>query len=99
MARSFSTPDRDPALSAGRDFVGGEFVLTEQRPRMQSRAEVVSLGQGDGVNFAMRERPVPGNARALPRGGCAMGVAASRAASASPLESSSTTRREPPPFP
>ncbi len=48
-------------LSApGRDFSGGEFVLTEQRPRMQSRAEVVSLGQGDGVIFAVRERPVHG---------------------------------------
>ncbi len=48
-------------LSApGRDFTGGEFVLTEQRPRMQSRAEVVSLGQGDGVIFAVRERPVLG---------------------------------------
>jgi uncharacterized protein len=44
----------------GRDFGGGEFVLTEQRPRMQSRAEVVSLGQGDGVIFAVRERPVQG---------------------------------------
>ena len=44
----------------GRDFTGGEFVLTEQRPRMQSRAEVVSLGQGDGVIFAVRERPVQG---------------------------------------
>lgn len=43
-----------------RDFEGGEFVLTEQRPRMQSRAEVVSLGQGDGVVFAVRERPVQG---------------------------------------
>ncbi len=48
-------------LSApGRDFSGGEFVLTEQRPRMQSRAEVVSLDQGDGVVFAVRERPVQG---------------------------------------
>ena len=48
-------------LSApGRDFAGGEFVLTEQRPRMQSRAEVVSLGQGDGVIFAVRDRPAPG---------------------------------------
>jgi hypothetical protein len=48
-------------LSApGQDFSGGEFVLTEQRPRMQSRAEVVSLGQGDGVIFAVRERPVEG---------------------------------------
>jgi hypothetical protein len=44
----------------GRDFAGGEFVLTEQRPRMQSRAEVVSLRQGDGVIFAVRERPVQG---------------------------------------
>ena len=35
----------------GRDFEGGEFVLTEQRPRMQSRAEVVPLGYGDGVLF------------------------------------------------
>jgi uncharacterized protein len=44
----------------GHDFTGGEFVLTEQRPRMQSRAEVVSLAQGDGVIFAVRERPVQG---------------------------------------
>jgi hypothetical protein len=43
-----------------RDFDGGEFVLTEHRPRMQSRAEVVSLRQGDGVIFAVRERPVQG---------------------------------------
>jgi uncharacterized protein len=44
----------------GVDFTGGEFVLTEQRPRMQSRAEVVSLAQGDGVIFAVRERPAQG---------------------------------------
>ena len=44
----------------GRDFTGGEFVLTEQRPRMQSRAEVVNLSQGDGVIFAVRERPAQG---------------------------------------
>lgn len=44
----------------GRDFTGGELVLVEQRPRMQSRAEVVSLQQGDGVVFAVRERPVQG---------------------------------------
>jgi uncharacterized protein len=44
----------------GRDFTGGEFVLTEQRPRMQSRAEVVPLGQGDGVAFAVHVRPVKG---------------------------------------
>jgi hypothetical protein len=44
----------------GRDFTGGEFVLTEQRPRMQSRAEVVPLRQGDGVVFAVHHRPVRG---------------------------------------
>jgi uncharacterized protein len=44
----------------GIDFGGGEFVLTEQRPRMQSRAEVVALGQGDAVIFPVRQRPVRG---------------------------------------
>lgn len=44
----------------GRDFSGGEFVMTEQRPRMQSRAEVVPLRQGDAVLFAVNERPVSG---------------------------------------
>jgi hypothetical protein len=44
----------------GRDFAGGEFVLTEQRPRMQSRAEVVPLLQGDAVAFAVHHRPVQG---------------------------------------
>jgi hypothetical protein len=44
----------------GRDFTGGEFVLTEQRPRMQSRAEVVYLDQGDGVIFPVYHRPVRG---------------------------------------
>ena len=44
----------------GSDFCGGEFVLTEQRPRMQSRAEVVPLGQGDAVAFAVHHRPVQG---------------------------------------
>lgn len=44
----------------GRDFTGGEFVLTEQRPRMQSRAEVVPLRQGDGVIFPVHHRPVQG---------------------------------------
>jgi hypothetical protein len=43
-----------------RDFTGGEFVLTEQRPRMQSRPEVVSLHQGDAVAFAVHHRPVQG---------------------------------------
>lgn len=43
-----------------RDFIGGEFVITEQRPRMQSRAEVVPLSQGDMVIFAVHHRPVEG---------------------------------------
>jgi uncharacterized protein len=46
----------DPA----HDFTGGEFVLTEQRPRMQSRVEVVPLDQGDAVLFAVHNRPVQG---------------------------------------
>ena len=44
----------------GRDFTGGEFVLTEQRPRMQSRAEVVPLRQGEAVIFPVHHRPVGG---------------------------------------
>ncbi len=48
-------------LSApGREFEGGEFVLTEQRPRMQSRVAVVPLGKGDAVVFAVNNRPVQG---------------------------------------
>jgi uncharacterized protein len=46
----------DPAS----DFTGGEFVLTEQRPRMQSRVEVVPLGKGDAVIFAVNTRPHSG---------------------------------------
>jgi Oxygenase, catalysing oxidative methylation of damaged DNA len=45
----------------GQDFTGGEFVLTEQRPRMQNRAEVVPLRQGDAVAFAVHNRPVQGS--------------------------------------
>ncbi|MBB6252224.1 2OG-Fe(II) oxygenase [Nitrospirillum iridis] len=45
----------------GRDFTGGEFVITEQRPRLQSRAEVVPLRQGDAVIFAVQHRPVAGS--------------------------------------
>ena len=45
----------------GRDFTGGEFVLTEQRPRMQSRVEVVPLRQGDAVVFAVHTGPVTGS--------------------------------------
>lgn len=48
-------------LSApGEDFDGGEFVLTEQRPRMQSRVEVLPLRKGDAVIFAVNDRPVAG---------------------------------------
>jgi uncharacterized protein len=45
----------------GQDFIGGEFVITEQRPRMQSRAEVVPLKRGDAVIFAVHHRPVKGS--------------------------------------
>ncbi len=49
-------------LSApGKDFTGGEFVLTEQRPRMQSRVEVMPLSQGDAVIFPVRHRPIRGS--------------------------------------
>lgn len=48
---------------AGRDFTGGEFLLVEQRPRQQSRGEVVPLAQGDAAIFAVNERPVKGAKR------------------------------------
>lgn len=44
----------------GEDFTGGEFVPVEQRPRMQTRVEVVTLQQGDAVAFAVHHRPVEG---------------------------------------
>ena len=44
----------------GQDFTGGEFVLTEQQPRMQSRVQVVALKKGDGVVFAVNSRPAKG---------------------------------------
>ena len=62
----------------GRDFEGGEFVLTEQRPRMQSRVEVVPLGQGDAVVFPVSQRPVRGS-RGLYRVNMRHGVSRLRA--------------------
>lgn len=44
----------------GKDFTGGEFVMTEQRPRMQSRPDIIPLSLGDAVIFAVRHRPVQG---------------------------------------
>ena len=44
----------------GRDFTGGEFLLVEQRPRMQSKGEVVPLGHGDAILFAVNHRPIAG---------------------------------------
>ncbi len=65
-------------LSApGKDFEGGEFVLTEQRPRMQSRAHVVPLEKGDAVAFAVNERPVAG-ARGVYRAAMRHGVSTIR---------------------
>jgi hypothetical protein len=65
-------------LSApGDDFTGGEFVLVEQRPRMQSRADVVPLGQGDAVVFAVHQRPVRGT-RGVYRVGLRHGVSCVR---------------------
>ena len=61
----------------GDDFAGGEFVLVEQRPRRQSRAEVVPLGQGDAVIFAVSHRPVAG-ARGFFRATMRHGVSALR---------------------
>ena len=62
----------------GRDFEGGEFVLTEQRPRMQSRVDVVPLQQGDAVVFAVHQRPQRG-ARGHYRVNLRHGVSALRA--------------------
>ena len=77
-----------------RDFEGGEFVLTEQRPRMQSRAEVAPLAQGDAVLFPVRHRPVRG-ARGFHRVNLRHGVSRLRAGSRLTLASSSTTPDSP----
>ena len=73
--------------------ISGEFVLTEQRPRMQSRAEVVSLTQGDAVIFAVHGRPVQGT-RGVYRVNLRHGVSRIRAATATRSASSSMTRND-----
>jgi hypothetical protein len=68
-------------LSEPKDFEGGEFVLTEQRPRMQSRVHVVSLAAGEAVIFAVNHRPVrgsKGNYRVTMRHGVSPVLAGSR---------------------
>jgi hypothetical protein len=62
----------------GRDFEGGEFVLVEQRPRQQSRPQVVPLRRGEGVIFAVRDRPATG-ARGVHRRVLRHGVSTVRA--------------------
>ena len=64
---SFRSRSRCSCREPGEISRGGEFVLTEQRPRMQSRAEVVPLKRGDAVIFAVRHRPVTRHARQLSR--------------------------------
>jgi uncharacterized protein len=64
----------------GEEFTGAEFVLVEQRPRQQSRAEVVTLGQGDGVIFPVQQRPVRGT-RGSYRAGMRHGVSRLRSGS------------------
>ncbi|MGH9854461.1 MAG: 2OG-Fe(II) oxygenase [Blastocatellia bacterium] len=68
----------------GRDFTGGEFVLTAQRPRRQSRAEVVPLRQGDAVVFAVHHRPAQG-ARGVYRVNLRHGVSRLRSGRRHPL--------------
>ena len=74
------------------DFTGGEFVLTEQRPRMQSRAEVVPLTQGEGVIFPVHHRPVQGT-RGIYRVNMRHGVSRLRAGQAPHARRSSSTTR------
>lgn len=76
-----------------RDFTGGELVMTEQRPRMQSRPMVVPLRQGDAAIFAVRERPVKG-ARGVYRVNLRHGVSRAAPDTGIRWESSSTTPLE-----
>ena len=78
----------------GEDFSGGEFVLAEQRPRQQSRAEVVPLRRGDGVVFPVRERPARGRV-GWHRRPMRHGVSRVRSGLRLTLGSSSTTRVRP----
>jgi hypothetical protein len=73
------------------DFTGGEFVLTEQRPRMQSRVQVVPLMPGEAVIFAVNHRPVQGT-RGTYRVAMRHGVSAVRSEAATRSGSSCTTR-------
>jgi len=75
----------------GRDFTGGEFVMTEQRPRMQSRAHVIRLAQGEAVVFAVHHRPVKGT-RGTYRVNMRHGVSRLHSGQRKTLASSSTTR-------
>jgi uncharacterized protein len=77
----------------GKDFEGGEFVMTEQRPRMQSRAIVVPLRQGDGVVFAVHNRPVQGT-RGVYRVNLRHGVSRVRSGHRHTLASSFMTQNE-----
>ena len=78
----------------GTDFTGGEFVLTEQRPRMQSRAEVVPLRQGEGVIFPVHHRPVQGTRGDLSGQHAPRRQPAALGPAAHAGRSSSTTRSE-----
>ncbi len=89
---SFRSRSRSCCREPGSDFAGGEFVLTEQRPRMQSRAEVVPLAQGEGVIFPVHHRPVRGHPRRLPRHHAPRREPPACAADATRSASSSTTR-------
>ena len=82
------------AVTPGEDFTGGEFVMTEQRPRMQTRPMVVPLRRGDAVIFAVHHRPVKGT-RGSYRVNLRHGVSRLRSGQRSRLELFSMTPAEP----